>query len=126
MSVLLSILRIVQRRETLGASKFLNFAYLSYLYLPRTVFDTVCESSRDVREVLDDVVSCETVQRQVCKTVQNGERTGHDCEWLPHEKCSVGQQSVEKQSPKVQCKQIRREMCSDGCAIKEVSSHLTV
>ena len=85
----------------------------------------MCETTQEVNAVLDDVVRCETVQKQVCKIVRNGERTQQDCEEFPHEKCSVSQQSVEKQSPKVTCNRIKKEMCSDGCAIKEVIMHVS-
>ena len=105
-------------------NKFYNLFSIKYIYfLQRTVFDTVCETTQEVNEVLDDVVRCETVQKQVCKFANDGLRTQQqDCEELPHERCSVSQQPTERQSPRVTCNKIRKEICSDGCAIKEVLS----
>ena len=39
-----------------------------------TVYDTVCETKRKVHNVLDDVVSCNTVQEEKCEEVFDGEQ----------------------------------------------------
>ena len=87
----------------------------------RTVFDTVCETTQEVHDVVDDFVTCQTVNKEVCRDVQDGFTTTQQCDQLPQEKCSIVQQTVKKYSPKVQCNKFGREICSAGCAIKEVS-----
>ena len=39
-----------------------------------TVYDTVCETKRKVHNVLDDVVSCNTVQEKKCEQVFDGKQ----------------------------------------------------
>ena len=85
------------------------------------MFDTVCETSQEVHDVVDDVVNCRTENVEMCKTVTTGFITEDQCELWPREKCEVTQQTVKKHSPKVQCKKLPREICSAGCAVKEVS-----
>ena len=86
----------------------------------RTVYDTVCETAQEVHDVVDDVVNCRTENVEMCKPMTNGFITEEKCELWPQEKCEVTQQAVKKYSPKVQCKKLPREICSAGCAIKEV------
>ena len=86
----------------------------------RTVYDTVCETAQEVHDVVDDVVNCRTENVEMCKPVTNGFLTEEKCELWPQERCEVTQQAVKKYSPKVQCKKLPREICSAGCAIKEV------
>ena len=87
----------------------------------RTVYDTTCETTQEAHDVVDDVVNCRTENVDICKPVtNNGVITEEKCELWPQEKCEVTQQTVKKYSPKVKCKKILREICSAGCAIKEV------
>ena len=80
----------------------------------------MCETAQEVHDVVDDVVNCRTENVEMCKPVTNGFITEEKCELWPQEKCEVTQQAVKKYSPKVQCKKLPREICSAGCAIKEV------
>ena len=80
----------------------------------------MCETAQEVHDVVDDVVNCRTENVEMCKPVTNGFITEDKCELWPQEKCEVTQQAVKKYSPKVQCKKLPREICSAGCAIKEV------
>ena len=123
MSVSPRISRIALRLERMSAG--MVYYYRKYNHLNsckphRTVYDTVCETAQEVHDVVDDVVNCRTENVEMCKPVTNGFITEEKCELWPQEKCEVTQQAVKKYSPKVQCKKLPREICSAGCAIKEV------
>ena len=85
-----------------------------------TVYDTVCETSQEAHDVEDDVVNCKTVNQEMYKIVNNGFLEEEKCGLWPQEQCEVTKQTVSKNSPKVECKKIPREICTAGCAVTEV------
>ena len=78
----------------------------------RTVYDTVCESKRKMHNVLDDVVSCNTVYEE-----------GEDGDRWPVQKCQTKQRNVTKYAPETACREVSRQLCAPaGCAEKHCQS----
>ena len=89
----------------------------------RTVYETECWTKHNVHEVEDDVVSCETVQEDVCQDVVEGYLTSSRCKQFPKEKCSLEKKKVKKVTPDTGCNKEPVEVCAPrGCGFVNVSS----
>ena len=88
----------------------------------RTVYETECWTKHNVHEVEDDVVSCETVQEDVCQDVVEGYLTSSRCKQFPKEKCSLEKKKVKKVTPETGCNKEPVEVCAPrGCGFVNVS-----
>ena len=87
----------------------------------RTVYETECLTKHKVHEVEDDVVSCETVQEDVCNEVVEGYNTVTKCSQFPRQKCSLDRQKVRKVTPETGCSKQPVELCAPrGCGFVNV------
>ena len=80
-----------------------------------------------VHEVEDDVVSCETVQEDVCNEVVEGYTTANKCSQFPRQKCSLDRKKVRKVTPETGCSKQPVELCAPrGCGFVNVRIILTL
>ena len=76
-------------------------------------------------QVEDDVVSCQTVQEEVCSDVVSGYSTATKCSSFPRESCTVEKVTVTKLSPETGCDKRPVELCAPrGCGLVNVSNIL--
>ena len=73
-------------------------------------------------QVEDDVVSCHTVQEEVCSDVVSGYTSATKCSSFPRESCALEKVKVAKLSPETGCDKRPVELCAPrGCALVNVS-----
>ena len=73
-------------------------------------------------QVEDDVVSCHTVQEEVCSDVVSGYTSATKCSSFPRESCALEKVKVTKLSPETGCDKRPVELCAPrGCALVNVS-----
>ena len=79
----------------------------------RTVYDTVCESKKKMHNVLDDVVTCNTVYEE-----------GKDGDRWQVQKCQAEKRNVTKySSAEMACREVSRQLCAPaGCGEKHCQS----
>ncbi len=78
----------------------------------QTVYDSVCETKRKAQNVLDDVVTCNTVYEE-----------GKDGDRWPVQKCQTEQRNVTKYAPETACREVSRQLCAPArCAEKHCQS----
>ena len=87
------------------------------------MYETECLTKHKVHEVEDDVVSCETVQEDVCNEVVEGYSTNTKCSQFPRQICSLDRRKVKKVTPETGCSKQPVELCApSGCDFVNVSA----
>ena len=79
-----------------------------------------CDDKKEVHDVQDDVVECETQIEEKCNDNTSGYTTTTDCSKWPKEVCRVSKKNVKKYTPITGCTKEPRELCAPaGCGFKE-------
>merc|ERR1712212_1138718 len=86
----------------------------------RTEYESECWTKQEVHDVVDDVVSCETIVDEKCEDETSGYTTNTKCSKWPREVCSVVKKSVTKYTPITGCTKEPRELCAPaGCGFTQ-------
>jgi len=81
-----------------------------------TQYESECWTTHHEHDVIDDVVSCETVKEQKCFDQTAGYTTFENCTIWPREVCTITQKPVTKYTPHTGCTKVPREICAPaGC-----------
>jgi len=84
----------------------------------RTEYESECWTKPEEHEVEDDVVTCETVEDEICEPETSGYTTTVKCSKWPREVCSVEKKTVTKYTPITGCTKEPRELCAPaGCKL---------
>jgi len=84
----------------------------------RTEYESECWTKPEEHEVEDDVVTCETVEDEICEPETSGYTTSVKCSKWPREVCSVTKKTVKKYTPVTGCTKEPRELCAPaGCKL---------
>ena len=83
-----------------------------------TEYESECWTKPEEHEVEDDVVTCETVEDEICEPETSGYTTSVKCSKWPREVCSVTKTTVKKYTPVTACTKEPRELCAPaGCKL---------
>jgi len=84
----------------------------------RTEYESECWTKQEVHDVVDDVVSCETIVDEKCEDETSGYTTNTKCSKWPREVCSVTRKAVKKFTPITGCTKEPIELCAPaGCRL---------
>merc|ERR1712212_1282061 len=84
----------------------------------RTEYESECWTRHEEHNVIDDVVTCETVVDEKCEDVVSGYTTKKTCSKWPREVCTVTPTPVTKHTPVTGCDKIPTTICAPaGCKL---------
>merc|ERR1711971_795809 len=86
----------------------------------KTIYDTVCETTRTVHTVEDDVANCQVVQEIDTACVEaNKVRDPVTCDTWPRQVCTTSKVAVNRTTPDTKCRQESRELCAKKPCLEE-------
>merc|ERR1711971_1209895 len=86
----------------------------------KTIFDTVCETTRTIHTVEDDVANCQVVQEIDTACVEaNKVRDPVTCDTWPRQVCTTSKVAVNRTTPDTKCRQESRELCAKKPCLEE-------
>merc|ERR1711971_349977 len=86
----------------------------------KTIYDTVCETTRTIHTVEDDVANCQVVQEIDTACVEaNKVRDPVTCDTWPRQVCTTSKVAVNRTTPDTKCRQESRELCAQKPCLEE-------